>query len=63
MDLPIQWLEWQGLPHSKKISSVMPLFALPLTVEVTCHMPPPLQWPHRWGLSHVIKDNESATSV
>ena len=41
----------------------MPLFALSLTVEVTCHMDWPLQWPHRWGLPHVIKDSESATSV
>ena len=26
---------------------LMPLFALPLTVEVTHHMPQPLQWLHR----------------
>jgi len=39
------------------------LFALPLAVEVTRHMDRPLQWPHRCGLLHVIKDGESATSV
>jgi len=39
---------------TKRFHLSMPLFALPLTVEVTCHMDRPLQWPHRWGLSHVI---------
>ena len=41
----------------------MPLFVLPLIVEVARYMDRPLQWPHRWGLSHIIKDCESATSV
>ena len=27
----------------------MPLFALPLTVQVTHHMDQPLQWPHDEG--------------
>ena len=48
---------------AKRFHLSMPLFVLPLTVEVTLYMDRPLQWPHRWGLSHIIKDCESATSV
>jgi len=46
---------------TKRFRQLMPLFVLPLTVEVTRHMDQPLQWPHRWGLLHVIKDGESST--
>ena len=37
-----------GATHhmAKRLHLSMPLFALTLTVEVTCHMDQPLQWPH-----------------
>ena len=33
--------------RAKMVHLLMPLFALPLTVEVSRHMDRPLQWPHR----------------
>ena len=52
-----------GATTWQKVHLLMPLHVLLLTVEVTRHMDRPLQWPHQRGLSHVIKDSESATSV
>ena len=34
---------------ARAILLLMPLFALPFSVEVTRHMDQPLQWPHQWA--------------
>ena len=51
VELLIQWLEQYWLPHGIKVSSADTIIWVaisPLTLEVTCHMDRPLQWPHQW---------------